>query len=335
MNAIKNIKTSCRLLAATFFCVLFAGSAYSGDITYADDPYTTGDTLTADDLNAKFNEIKTVVNDNNANVDTLSTLVNTKKSFYSGIVSSSVAEDCVTDEYGLGCSEKGLILINAPQGVQVAQQVVLTYLKLVGGVPTEVEEAINIEIANTPRIIQVPDGDTTIPLEVGREFIFDLSKGEDTLQFTLSVDNPFYGVQQAVGGFNLRAAIVADTQVMLTIMNVTSIKNISTESVGGIDETSLCGENQLHVSTTNYGDLKTDYIVSVTGDINIMQPVTAQTTVLEVAQTGNIIFDLKTHEHSSFSDGYPLTIKLSSPTGRLYEQVIINYQSPLPACPGG
>lgn len=55
-------------IAATFFCALFTLPAYSSSIGYGDDPYTSGDTLTADGLNAKFNEIKAAVNDNNTNI---------------------------------------------------------------------------------------------------------------------------------------------------------------------------------------------------------------------------------------------------------------------------
>ena len=41
------------------FGLFFTVSVAAGDITYPDDFYSTGDTLTADDLNAQFNEIKT------------------------------------------------------------------------------------------------------------------------------------------------------------------------------------------------------------------------------------------------------------------------------------
>lgn len=42
--------------------------AYAGEVTYPEDSYSFGNTLTADDLNSKFNEIKAEVNDNNARI---------------------------------------------------------------------------------------------------------------------------------------------------------------------------------------------------------------------------------------------------------------------------
>lgn len=53
--------------------VVTANMAFAGEITYPADSYNTGDTLTADDLNAKFNEIKSAVNNNN-NLSSLSDL---------------------------------------------------------------------------------------------------------------------------------------------------------------------------------------------------------------------------------------------------------------------
>ena len=59
----------CRYTAGLFIfiagSVISANMAFAGEITYPVDSYDTGDTLTADDLNAKFNQIKSAVNDNN------------------------------------------------------------------------------------------------------------------------------------------------------------------------------------------------------------------------------------------------------------------------------
>jgi len=43
----------------------------AGNIGYPDDSYTTGDTLSASDLNAKFNGIKSSVNDNDSRISVL------------------------------------------------------------------------------------------------------------------------------------------------------------------------------------------------------------------------------------------------------------------------
>lgn len=43
----------------------------AGTITYADSPYTAGNTLSASDLNTKFNQIKSAINDNNSGIKSL------------------------------------------------------------------------------------------------------------------------------------------------------------------------------------------------------------------------------------------------------------------------
>jgi len=51
--------------------------AYSGEITYQNDSYASGDTLTAAALNSNFNEAKAQVNDNNSRIAALeATIVN-------------------------------------------------------------------------------------------------------------------------------------------------------------------------------------------------------------------------------------------------------------------
>lgn len=46
---------------------LIANMAFAGAINYSDTPYNDGGTLTTEDLNTKFNEIKSAVNDNDNN----------------------------------------------------------------------------------------------------------------------------------------------------------------------------------------------------------------------------------------------------------------------------
>lgn len=68
MKNLNNIKLAGKTVSIVCCGLLFSHQALAGEVTYGDDTYTTGDTLTASDLNAKFNEIKAQVNDNNTNV---------------------------------------------------------------------------------------------------------------------------------------------------------------------------------------------------------------------------------------------------------------------------
>jgi hypothetical protein len=54
---------------------LLASPTRAADVTYPTDAYTSGDTLTAADLNAKFNEIKAGINDNNTKVGSNTTAI--------------------------------------------------------------------------------------------------------------------------------------------------------------------------------------------------------------------------------------------------------------------
>lgn len=66
-----------QLLIIMLMSSLLASPSRAADVTYATDAYTSGDTLTAADLNAKFNNIKSGVNDNNAKADTNTTAIDT------------------------------------------------------------------------------------------------------------------------------------------------------------------------------------------------------------------------------------------------------------------
>lgn len=63
MKVLQDIKATSKLLTVVISAI-FVIPVYAGQITYPTDSYISGDTLTAADLNAKFNEIKTNVNQN-------------------------------------------------------------------------------------------------------------------------------------------------------------------------------------------------------------------------------------------------------------------------------
>jgi len=56
-----------QMLTVMIICSLLAAPVWSAEVTYADDVYATGDTLTADNLNTQFNNIKIGINDNHSN----------------------------------------------------------------------------------------------------------------------------------------------------------------------------------------------------------------------------------------------------------------------------
>ncbi len=88
MNVLKNIKVIARSVTVTLFCMLFVIPVYSGQVTYPDDSYSSGDPLTALDLNAKFNEIKSTVNGNAAGVAFASSTLDVELSTSTSIIQS-------------------------------------------------------------------------------------------------------------------------------------------------------------------------------------------------------------------------------------------------------
>ncbi|MDH5517110.1 MAG: hypothetical protein OEY36_04710 [Gammaproteobacteria bacterium] len=54
-------------IVVSVFCGMIVIPAWSAEVSYSTDSYTAGDILTADDLNAKFNDIKAGIYDNHIN----------------------------------------------------------------------------------------------------------------------------------------------------------------------------------------------------------------------------------------------------------------------------
>ena len=77
-----------QMLTIMIICILLAAPAWSAEVTYADNAYTTGDTLTADDLNAKFNDIKAGINGNHSSTKINSAVIETNRT---GISTNSAA----------------------------------------------------------------------------------------------------------------------------------------------------------------------------------------------------------------------------------------------------
>ena len=63
MKVTKNVLLSASLVISV--------SVVAGEVNYSDNAFTDGDTLTADSLNTKFNEIKSEINDNNSRLSSI------------------------------------------------------------------------------------------------------------------------------------------------------------------------------------------------------------------------------------------------------------------------
>ena len=68
-----------QMLTVMIISSLFAAPVWSAEVSYPDDAYTTGDTLTADDLNTQFNDIKAGINGNHSSTKINSTVIETNR----------------------------------------------------------------------------------------------------------------------------------------------------------------------------------------------------------------------------------------------------------------
>lgn len=86
-------------------------TVHAGEVTYPDNSYNSGDSLSADSLNAKFNEIKSSINDNDINIEDIQTQP------------QSAAKSFQTTTSGLFPYSEGLIktiTVTTPDAGQVA-----------------------------------------------------------------------------------------------------------------------------------------------------------------------------------------------------------------------
>ncbi|MEN8127457.1 MAG: immunoglobulin-like domain-containing protein [Planctomycetota bacterium] len=122
------------------------------------------------------------------------------------------------------------------------------------------------------------------------------------------------------------------SQVALTLPDVTTVKVINTESLGIIMDadvqafTSMTDEGTLVVEIANWGDLKTDYVVTVTqANMNIIKAIPAQSRILDSYEQATLTFDI--HTAYNIDTINECAVRLKSPTGRLYDEVSVKFDA--------
>lgn len=94
---------------------LLAAPAWSAEVTYADDAYTTGDTLTADGLNAQFNDIKAGVNGNHSSTKINSAVIEINRTSIStnGTAIDTNAGRIIDNSTGIETNRTSIVKSNA------------------------------------------------------------------------------------------------------------------------------------------------------------------------------------------------------------------------------
>jgi hypothetical protein len=117
------------------------------------------------------------------------------------------------------------------------------------------------------------------------------------------------------------------------VMDLETVKVVSTESLGIIINawvkpyTAMSNEGTLFAEIQNWGDLKSDYVVTVTdGNLNVAQPICpAQARVLGTFEEAVLEFDISTAYNLDTAN--EVLVSLKSPTGRVYDEIVVKFDT--------
>lgn len=121
------------------------------------------------------------------------------------------------------------------------------------------------------------------------------------------------------------------TRVSLT-MDLDTLKVVSTESLGIIRDASVKSFDSMSSNGTlvaqiqNYGDLETDYVVTVTNcNMNIVEAIPAQSRILDPLEQAVLNFDI--HTAYNLDTTNECLVQLTSPTGRFYDEILVKFDT--------
>lgn len=121
------------------------------------------------------------------------------------------------------------------------------------------------------------------------------------------------------------------SRVSLT-MDLDTLKVVRTESLGIIGEAyvkafeSMSSNGTMVVHIQNYGDIKADYVATVTNcNMNIVEAISAQSRILEPSEQAVLNFDI--HTAYNLDTTNECLVQLKSPTGRLYDEVLVKFDT--------
>lgn len=107
MNTINTCRSLSQMLLALIVCSALTTTAYSEEVTYPTNFYATGDTLTADDLNTKFNDIKAGINGNYNFINNYGTTINTNSTNINKNTTAVNANTTRTTDNGTAITNNG------------------------------------------------------------------------------------------------------------------------------------------------------------------------------------------------------------------------------------
>ena len=237
-----------------------------------------------------------------------------------GVISVTSYDDCLINEWGYNCREKAIIHVGVPLNAEALFKVHNIVTIQVYGEPFPIDEYIDVTLNNLP--LQGAPGS-----EIFIHMVKHVPYTDNTynLDFTLSPNNPYYGIDQAGGGFRLRASSVTDNQVLFEMGAAEKVSKVTTEGYGiisgGVIDPYEQGATDTRVSVgiQNYGDLRTNYVLTLTDFSPPADQVPPQARVLDPGAVATLVFDL--HSDGGFDTGQLFKVRMIAPTGRLYDEL--------------
>ncbi len=233
-------------------------------------------------------------------------------------------KSCLINESGFHCDEKAKIHVAVPLNMEALFHVHNDISYQVEGEPVCCkDEDIEVTLNNLP--LQGASGS-----EIRIDMIRHYEGNNYYLDFTLSPNNPYYSIDQPGGSFRLRAALVADAQVLFQ-MRADTVKEVETESLGIILEEAViidpyeqgATDTRVSVGIQNWGDLRTNYVVTVTDFSAPPNPVPPQVKALDTFEVATLVFDL--HSDDGFYTGQQFKVRMIAPTGRPYDELVMTF----------
>jgi hypothetical protein len=165
------------------------------------------------------------------------------------------------------------------------------------------------------KLISNPDAETTYLVHGMKNF-----KGSMTFKA---------GMEKVL---EFRPAASDEKSLVSITVDLETVKVIKTESIGAIIEAyvkpfeSMSGNGTLVANIGNFGDLKSDYMVSVTDcNMNINPAIPQQSQTLEPYQGIELSFDIYTAYNLDTSNECLVTLK--STTGRIYDKTVVKFDT--------
>lgn len=248
--------------------------------------------------------------------------------YASGVLGVSTVMECVNVGDGFECNSqlKSHILMEVTEGQEIMLEAV--------SVATEDTTSIYVGKQTAP----CPGGTHS----TGAYFVcvkfeeYEVGVGSDVLNMALS---PSYPLQDSRymddynGNINARCVLLKDSLVRCTI-DEAFVKEMMTEAIGIIEEASIADyapgatETQLHTRIINYGDQRSNYIVTVTQCSLGIEPVVAQSVTLNNWEQANFTFNLRRTDGFPFQGEEECWLELKSSTGRFYHGVWVVFPAP-------